>query len=86
MYHDSDKHAFDRVSDADEDRNHLIAPTDLQNVQNDNSNTNNTDNTSSQERQVADQLTNNIILSPCMLHGHQLTIPKTDRQKHRVEI
>ena len=59
MYHDSDKHTFDRVSDADEDRNPPIISIDLQDVQNDNSNTNNTDNIASQEIQARDQLTNN---------------------------
>ena len=54
MYHDYDKHTFDRVSDTDYERNPLGIHTELQDVQNDNSNTNNTDNIDSQETQARD--------------------------------
>ena len=59
MYHYYDKHAFDRVSDADDQRKPLDICNESKNVQNENSDTNHIDNADRKETQARDQLTSN---------------------------
>ena len=91
MCHDSDKHAFDRVSGADDDENAPIISNELQHIQNAHSATNNTDNIASQEIQARDQLipdtlTNDRCQNVASYTTWSPTDNSVDSQGHSIEV